>query len=423
MASIMEGYELYQAIRDDRRNQQDQEQAKIDLAQFAKDPTFEPDYSKYSDPTRAEKMGTYLKGQRDSQFQQSAGPVLQDFARGYQSATGSGDFTDPASMQVLAQEGVRVPSLQDMRNPYVRGGVDSIGQTGQLQADLADSYAGTATPQALARIATNPMAQKQHNVISTQQTAQDKADQRAVTDAATRRNSGFQDAIAGLSGPSTSPFDLGKFARRGGYDTASGVESDIRQAASDYNAPAAAVNNELDNVRQLYKETYLPEETVKVGRTTATGQRNLLGDFRKDVQSTAPVIKINTGDGSGGGVKDSDFRAWLKDGKSSTLSVMRFNRPDQLSLIAAMVKNPDKADIFAGQLEKSMTPEQRAEYDTSIEAYIKRYAPDSVVSEYGRRVKRVKPEKAAASAPIYATNPTTGQRISSRDGGKSWQPR
>lgn len=288
----MEGYQLYQTIRDDRRNQQDQEQAKVDLAQFAKDPSFEPDYSKYSDPSRAEKMGNYLKGQRDLQFQQSSGPVLQDFARGYQSATGSGDFTDPASMEVLAQEGVRVPSLQEMRNPYIREGVNSIGQAGQLQADLTDSYAGNATPQALARIATNPIAQKQHNAIATQQTAQGKAEQRAASDAAIKANSGFQDAIAGLSGPSRSPFDLKRFAARQGYDTAPGVESDIRQAAADYNVPATAVNQEIDNLKQLYGGIWLPPESGTVGRTSYTGQRNLLGDFRKDAQSTAPVTNI-----------------------------------------------------------------------------------------------------------------------------------
>lgn len=106
--------------------------------------------------------------------------------------------------------------------------------------------------------------------------------------------SDFQSAIGGVSGPSTSPYDLRRFASRGGYAPLSDVESDIRQAAAAYNVgDSDEVNKAITSARDAYKSTYLPTETVKVGRTTATGQRNLLGDFRKDVQSTAPVINVN----------------------------------------------------------------------------------------------------------------------------------
>lgn len=130
-------------------------------------------------------------------------------------------------------------------------------------------------------------AQSTAEKITTDATDREAKAQRA------RDISDFQSAIGGITGPSTSPVDLRRFAARGGYAPFSDVESDIRQAASAYNVgDSDEVNKAITAARDAYKSTFLPAETVNVGRTTATGQRNLLGDFRKDVQNTAPVVNI-----------------------------------------------------------------------------------------------------------------------------------
>lgn len=137
---ITSAYGLYKGIRDDQRQQADMEQGKADLAQFAKDPNYEPDYTKYSDPAQAEKTGTYVKGQREFKYKQEAEPVLDRFKTRYEDLAGPSTrfFADPESRQVLEESGLSLPSEQQMQNPYVSKGINDFRKTAQAESDLAD---------------------------------------------------------------------------------------------------------------------------------------------------------------------------------------------------------------------------------------------------------------------------------------------
>jgi hypothetical protein len=294
----------YEALR----RFQDQSQAGEDLALFQKDPTYRIDPSKYNSPETGLAIDNHLKGLREFKQQEAANPVLDKFATDYSNLAGPDKrfFADPESRAVLEQSGLQLP--ESTGNPYVRKGIEDFKKQAQLENDLADNFANPGDVNSLARLGANPLAQAQHNIVGTLQTSQDKAatrDQAAAKEAAASQVkqdiSGFQNDIAGLTGPSTSPNDLARFAKRGGYAPFTEVESDIRQAAAARGVgDSPEVNKAVTDARSLYEKTMLPPQTVQVGRTTATGQTNLLGDFRKDVTSTAPVVKVAVSTGAAG---------------------------------------------------------------------------------------------------------------------------
>ena len=59
---------------------------------------------------------------------------------------------------------------------------------------------------------------------------------------------------------------------------------------------------------ELYSKTFGPMQQIGVGRTSSVGQVNKLGDFKKDVQSIAPVINIHGGGGGGTSSSDPGFQ-------------------------------------------------------------------------------------------------------------------
>lgn len=392
-------YGTYKAIRDDQADQNDKQATMDLLKQFTADPNMTPDMkmlSKFRNPAAAdEALKGALKLAGKIQEQQSIPQV--NTLQSYADETGTTDprfFNDPASREELQRQGFNGDlsffSKGYSQNPVTNSAARDIEQLQRLGATQRRIAAGTANPNDYADLAMNPAAEKMDKVLNTNmsalkenraqaQKAQDKADV-----------AGFQGAIAGLTSPSETPVDLKRFSKRGGYAPFPDVESDIRQAAAAYNVgDSDEVNKAVDAAKGSYKDTYLPTEEGKIGRTSYTGQKNLLGDFRKDVQNVAPVTRININSGGKeGGVKDSDMRAWLNDGRRRALSNIKLNKPDQLAILMAINQNPGQAAALTEQLERSMTPEQIAQLDSETAKYLERHAPDAVVSEYKRRLGR-----------------------------------
>jgi hypothetical protein len=293
---IQSGYNLFKGIRDDQTAQNDKVQAKSDLAAFAKDPTYQPDYAKYSDPATAAKYGEFIKSQRQFGLEQSAAPTVDAL----QSFKAEGWSSDPSftgnewAQGLVGTMGVKT----NQTNPYERKALQDFALDAQKEKTAVNAMTnqGGADRAALLQVygekALSPL------LTDIQRTnTNDRLDATTQATAAEKQqllanSSGFQSAIAGLTGQSTSPADLAQFAKNGGFAPMPAVEGDIRQAGAAYNATPDAINKAVDDARGTYKDTFLPNEIIKVGRTTASGQRNLLGDFKKDAVSTAPSFKV-----------------------------------------------------------------------------------------------------------------------------------
>ncbi|MDD2898998.1 MAG: hypothetical protein PHI31_09825 [Desulfuromonadaceae bacterium] len=279
-------------------------------------------------------------------------------------------------------------------NPYTAQVVQGFGDTNQ---NVLDAFkVQNQDPMAIARMSQNKdMAGAFDNTTQ----GVERFAKRTEGETAQQNLRNFASSVSMLTTPSDRTGKMMPFGE---------ASSLIQQAAADYPVTPEALNIATDNLQSQYRDIWGPTETFKVGRTTVTGQKNLLGDFRKDAQSVAPVTNINVN--NEGGIKDSDFRAWVKDGKSAALANMKFNKPDQLATLLAISKNPDKADVLAAQLENSMTPDQLTQYNQNLEGYINRHAPDKIVSEYGRRMKRT-------AAPAKSLDQNTAKFILQSAGG------
>ncbi|WP_224957234.1 hypothetical protein [Geomonas subterranea] len=313
-------YGTYKAIRDDQADQNDKQATMDLLKQFTAAPNMTPDMkmlSKFRNPAAAdEALKGALKLAGKIQEQQSIPQVntLQNYAN----ETGTTDprfYNDPASQQELQRQGFNGDlsffSKGYSQNPVTNSAARDIENLQRLGATQRRIAAGTANPNDYADLAMNPQAEKMDKVLNTNMSA--LKENRAVAQKAQDKGdiAGFQSDIAGLTGPSKSPLDLTRFSKRGGYAPFSEVESDIRQAAAARNVgDSDEVNKAVDAAKGVYKDTYLPPEEGKIGRTTFTGQTNLLGDFRKDVQNVAPVVKIDNGD-KGAKEERRDFNGWI----------------------------------------------------------------------------------------------------------------
>lgn len=104
----------------------------------------------------------------------------------------------------------------------------------------------------------------------------------------------------------------------------------------------------------------------------------------------------------GSGSSEADFRSYLSLANSNALKMMKFNDPNQMALMMEISKNPESADRLFSVLERSMTPEQREQYQAAVDSYINTYAPDDVVQAYAARTARpgaAAPEQEAAPDP------------------------
>lgn len=339
---IRQGYGAYREIRDDRNLQADREQLNSDLTAFHKAPeTFAPDFVKYNNPSVALEAAAKVKGLRGEVLQERAAPVLQDFEQQYESLTGTPNgrfFADPESRQVLQESGLTVP---DKKNPYVQKGLQDFADRGRQQQATFNLMTGRDLPDAVGQLPPahlsalqksadeyradeelakfgqaaaasgldpvtfaiqNPeqvpyrqLQQSAHSVFNTMQTGVEKEADRRRKETDAEGGAGFQDAIAGLTGPSLSRPSRAQFANRGGYAPFDQVESDIRQAAADYNATPEAVRQAVDDARQSYKGTMLPMTTTKVGGKPVMGQSNLLGEFIKKGEDKSTTVVVNSG--------------------------------------------------------------------------------------------------------------------------------
>lgn len=295
-------YGLYKGIRDDQADQSDKQVGMDLLKQFAVDPNTPIDnkmLSKFKDPKAAELAITHALGIAKGMQTQQAVPQVNTLEN-YAAETGTTDprfFNDPESRDELAKQGFNGDlsffSKGYSNNPVTNSAAREINDREALREAQRQIYEGTAGPATYADMAVNPVAKANDTVLNTNMNTLEKERTRGDKEKAKVDLADFQSAISGLTAPSQSPVDLNRFAKRGGYAPISDVEGDIRQAASTYNVgDSDEVNKAIAEARGIYKDTYLPTTSGKVGRTSYTGQSNLLGDFRKDVQSVAPVTNI-----------------------------------------------------------------------------------------------------------------------------------
>lgn len=256
-----------------------------------------------------------LQEYRDTRLQEQAFPLLGKFAVDYENLAGPDKrfFADPESRAVLQESGLQIPS--GATNPHVRKGLQDFAEKGQLENDFADIIGGNATPGTYGRLAVNPTAQAQHNLLSTLLTGQNHAavqaaaESKAAEEAAGKANiAQFQKATAGLTGPAQSPTGIARFAKTGGYDPDG--ESDILQAAAAYGVPSEVANKEVDNYRQKMEKTPIGDPapySIGTGRSTEAGllQKFVLGAPKNiaNTTSTAPVTNVTIK----GGVAQSSF--------------------------------------------------------------------------------------------------------------------
>ena len=141
----------------------DRGQARIDLKKFEADPTYRINPSEYADPATGIAYDTHLKGLRDFRLKEQAAPILEKFTRN------GGEIQAEDGLQSLLPGAVI--SNEDMSNPYVRKGVEDFATERRIISDLTDSFAGTAGPGTLARIAA---AGKLDNLSTVQSGFQEK---------------------------------------------------------------------------------------------------------------------------------------------------------------------------------------------------------------------------------------------------------
>ncbi len=285
-------YESYAKIRDRLNDERDAASAQKIIGQVTEDPNSPVDLSQLSNPVAAKMTADVLPFAQAQGYTKQATPTIKALSDYAKQGWGSDpNFTAQEWTQGLMQT---MGTPYDPTNPIARKSVQDFqnnANTAATPESLRRLYSGAASPTDMANIATSPVDLKNLAEANTQY-RWGTEQQRKDTDADNLAQ--FQSAIAGLSGKSTSPFDLRQYAKNGGYAPISSIEKDIRQAASDYGVGNSdEVNKAITQAREGYSKTYLPQETVQVGRTTATGQRNLLGDFRKDVSSTAPNVNVS----------------------------------------------------------------------------------------------------------------------------------
>lgn len=315
-------YGLYKGIRDDQADQNDKAATMELLKQFAADPNLTPNekmLSKFRNPDAAANAINYAAGIAKGVNAQQSIPQINTL-QNYADETGTTDprfFNDPESRQELANQGFNGDlsffSKGYSQNPVTNAAARDIEDLQRLGAAQREIAAGTAGPNTYADLVMNPMAEKQDKVLNTNMSA--LKENRAVAQKAQDKAdiAGFQGAIAGLTSPSESPVDLKRFSKRGGYAPFPDVESDIRQAAAAYNVgDSDEVNKAVDAARGFYEKQSLGQESGRVGRTSYTGQRNLMNNLSKDVTSTAPVVNVHSGDSGKGEREDrKDFNQWI----------------------------------------------------------------------------------------------------------------
>jgi hypothetical protein len=195
---------------------------------------------------------------------------------------------------LLDLQGVQTDPL----NPVMNSAVDKFRQGARSQNDMENTLSSINDSKPLdpitsARLALDPNVQATHNAGNNVLTAIEKGIGRQEKSDFANTMQNVQSDLTGLSGKSLTGADK----ERMGYMTPVDYEGEARRIAAQYPDPNGKVNEliskAIDDYRQFANTTYMPTETVQVGRTTASGQRNISGDWKPDVKSVAPVINVN----------------------------------------------------------------------------------------------------------------------------------
>ena len=170
-------------------------------------------------------------------------------------------------------------------NPYTAQLLQNAEQAAQTKAAVARAFDSRATPMDLATIAANKdLAGGYENTTQ----GIDRFAKRKAEEDLQRGTSKFLMNAADMYRPDPA---TGKMRPYG-----DAVYS-LTRFAAEHNVLPETLNKIIDNLLQQYDKTRRPVKGV-VGRTTWTGTENLLGDVNKDVGSTAPNIRISTGEKS-----------------------------------------------------------------------------------------------------------------------------
>lgn len=224
----------------------------------------------YFFPQDAEYARNKIAVALDKAQKEQAVKSLTDFAQiapdKYRDMTGTDDprFLDGESLNVLKQYGFK-PENYDS-NPLVYNGL----------GDFAKGYKKNYSTRKL-------FGDDVANIAGEGGSVADLINLSKVGDG--RKLSDFQSAVAGLAAPSRNALEAARNKGNFGYAPFSEVTADIQQAGASYGVPQEAIANAIEAAGGVYKNTNFPA-TKRIGKTSAIGSQNLLGDFKTDVQDT-----------------------------------------------------------------------------------------------------------------------------------------
>lgn len=281
------GFGIYSGVRgiiDDVNKRQDQELLNQNLkkAQDAPD-TFVHDYTGYNNPAEALEYDKHIDYVIKRALERGDLPLLNEIAR--REAAGNYDMTGLVPTNTMGQ-----------------AALDKFQKAGRDRATYTDFITGAqnVSPAAMADFAlSNP----------------DKLD--ALRKIAENVSSAKEKVILAQGMAEIEAKDS-----RGEYKNIGQKMSDISTLMKQ--APNATNNfltefttNKNSNIDQ-WKNEYGPMTSQGVGRTSSIGQYNKMGDFKKDVQSVAPVINIGVGRATGTDATDPGFQFfWTQQNKNA----------------------------------------------------------------------------------------------------------
>jgi hypothetical protein len=277
-------YKLYKGIRDDQADRNDKAEGVRLLQQVQNDPNSPIDLSRFSDPNSAAVVADKLLKMRDVGQKTAAAPVLSMFGKDYRNAVGTGDFTDPDSLAVLRQQGVDAPTPEDMQNPYVRQGVDALGEQGQRAADAEGALSGKGSSSSLGWLATDAAAPN----LSVLQTGMNKGEEAAQKTKSLADFAAAQDVAASYLRPNQGS------QNRGGYQSAPQVRADAAAHLSQFTNLSApertSINTMLDKgMEDVWVNGQNPYTGKEINRTK---EQLYTAAQRGDKESAAVLAKM-----------------------------------------------------------------------------------------------------------------------------------